>query len=108
VWEWQQQISGGVLADPSSSSLSSISSEDAVVYVAAASADASGTEALAAHVDPEGAPRRAGDGGSEDGGELAALRMEAQSRPLRRRGRGRGGALRRERGMVSRGRQCLS
>jgi hypothetical protein len=79
-----------------------------VVYVAAASADASGTEALAAHVDPEGAPRRAGDGGSEDGGELAALRMEAQSRPLRRRGRGRGGALRRERGMVSRGRQCLS
>jgi hypothetical protein len=34
--------------------------------------------------------------------------MEAGSRPLRRRGRGRGGALRRERGMVSRGRSCLS
>ncbi|AQK39323.1 hypothetical protein ZEAMMB73_Zm00001d023442 [Zea mays] len=108
VWEWQQQIYG-VVADPSSSSLSSsISSEDAVMYVAAASADASETEARAAHVDPEGAPRRAGDGDSEDGGELAALRMEARSRPLRRRGRGRGGALRRERGMVSRGRQCLS
>jgi hypothetical protein len=73
--------------DPSSSSLpSSISSEDAVVYAAATSMDASGTEALAAHVGPEGTPRRAGDHGSEDGGELAALRMEAGSRPLRRQG----------------------
>jgi hypothetical protein len=78
------------------------------VYAAAVVADASGTEALATHVDPEGAPRRAGDGSSEDGGEVAALRMEAGSRPLRRRGRGRGGALRRRRGMVSRGRRRLT
>jgi hypothetical protein len=89
VWEWQQQISG-VLADLSSSSLSSsISSEDAVVYAAAASADASEMEALAAHVEPEGAPRRTGDGGSEDGGELAAPRMGACPR-LRMGARARG------------------
>jgi hypothetical protein len=79
-----------------------------VVYAKAASADASGTEALAAHVEPEGVPRRVRDDGSEDGGELAALRMVAGSRPLRRRGRGRGGVLRQERGMVSRRRRRLS
>jgi hypothetical protein len=47
-----------------------------VVYAAAVLADASGTEALAAHVDPEGAPRSAGDGGwgrgggADDGGSV--------------------------------------
>jgi hypothetical protein len=39
-----------------------------------------------------------GDADSEDGGEVAALRMEAGSRPLRRRGRG--GAPRRGRGIA--------
>jgi hypothetical protein len=55
AWEWKQQISG-VLADPSSSSLPS--SEDTMVYAA---------------------PRTGGDDDSEDGGEVAALRMEAGS-----------------------------